>query len=250
MKRHVDPMALARRAAASLYGLLALCAAPALAGDRALVEFIGFSEDARYFAFEEMGIQDGSGFAYSSVYIIDLERDRWVSGTPIRAQAEDEDKTIADMRIEARTEAAPIIVQSKISVVSDVAALIGDGAVGVDARSLSFGRPGYAAGVVMDERQLTLETFPSTSAEDCEGFFGSAPLGFELTLSGGDGPVSVHRDDGKLPESRGCPLDYRLYAVVLPGLDAPQGRGVAMISVYPGGFEGPDRRFLAVPFAF
>ena len=250
MKRHVDLVVSARRAAASFFGFLALLAAPALAGDRALVEFIGFSEDAHYFAFEEMGIQDGSGFAYANIYIVDLERDSWVAGTPVRARAEDEDKTIADMRIKARMEAGPIIVQSKISVVADVAALIGDGAVGLDAHALSFGRPSYAAGEVMDERQLTLETFATKSPEDCEGFFGSAPLGFALTLSGGDAPVTLHRDDGTLPQSRGCPLDYRLYAVVLPGLDAPQGGGVVIVSVYPGGFEGPDRRFLAVPFAF
>lgn len=61
--------------------------------------------------------------------------------------------------------------------------------------------------------------------------------------------MTIHRDE-VLPKSRGCVLDYRLYAVVIPGLDAPQGTGVAVVSTYPGGFEGPDRRFLAVPFAF
>ena len=41
---------------------------PALAGDAALADFIGFSEDGQTFAFEEYGIQDGSGFAYSTIY--------------------------------------------------------------------------------------------------------------------------------------------------------------------------------------
>lgn len=250
MKRRVEVVASARRAAASLFGFLILLAAPALAGDRALAEFLGFSGDAKYFAFEEYGYQDGSGFAYANIYVIDLEADRWVSGTPVRVRAEDENATLADIRIKARTEAGPTLLKIDITTPADIAVLIGDGEPDADAKTLAFGRPGYAAGVVLDERQLSLETFPASSAEDCEGFFGTAPLGFELTLSGGDAPVTLHRDEGQLPQSRGCPLDYRLYAVILPGDYAPQDRGVAMVSVYPGGFEGPDRRFLAVPFAF
>ena len=50
-------------------------AAPASAGDRAQFNPIGFSEDGRYFAFEEFGIQDGSGFPYSNTFIIDLPAD-------------------------------------------------------------------------------------------------------------------------------------------------------------------------------
>jgi predicted secreted protein len=48
-----------------------------------------------------------------------------------------------------------------------------------------------------------------------------------------------------LPKSRGCPVDYRLYAVVAPFQQlAPR---IAFVSLYRYGFEGPDRRFLAVP---
>ena len=249
MKRHVDLVASARRAA-SFFGILALCAAPALAGDRALVEFIGFSPDARYFAFEEMGIQDGSGFAYANIYVLDLSDDSWVDGTPIRKRAEDESLPLSAVRAEAMGEALALIDQYDISAPAELVALIGDGLPDADGQSLAFGIPGYAAGSVMEERHLTLSSFPSTSPEDCESFFGTAPLGFELVLSGGAAPVVLHRDEEKLPRSRGCPLAYRLHGVVLPGLAFPQTGGVVMVSVYPGGFEGPDRRFLAVPFAF
>ena len=80
------------RPGASLAGLIALCllATPAFAGDRALVDIIGYSQDADYFAFEEFGIQDGSGFAYSNVYVVNLETDSWALGTPIRVRADDE----------------------------------------------------------------------------------------------------------------------------------------------------------------
>ena len=78
------------RAALAAAGLWIALVAGASAGDRALIDFIGYSDDARYFAFEEFGIQDGSGFAYSSVYVVDLATDSWVLGTPVKVKAEDE----------------------------------------------------------------------------------------------------------------------------------------------------------------
>ena len=248
MKPNVDLVASARRVA-SLFGLFGLMASPALAGDRALIDFIGFSPDAKYFAFEEFGIQDGSGFAYSNIFVVDLENDTWLEGTPIRVRTEDENKPLLQVRSEANSEAIKIIADKEIFVPAEIAVLIGDGAVDVDAQNLAFGIPSYERGMVQDERQLSLKTFPLKSSEDCDLWFDTPSQGFELTLSGGEASVTIHRDE-VLPKSRGCVLDYRLYAVVIPGLDAPQGTGVAIVSTYPGGFEGPDRRFIAVPFAF
>lgn len=248
MKRNVA-LAVSARLVASFLGLSGLVA-PALAGDRALIDFIGFSPDAQYFAFEEFGIRDGSGFPYSSIYVVDLSNDSWVAGTPFRAEAEDEFTPLLAIRAEAMSEAFVAIDQYDISFPAEIAALIGDGARGADGKTLAFGQPGYDAGTMSQERQLALSTFAATSLEDCVEYFGTEPLGFALELTGGAEAVTLHRDEGALPKSRACPLDYRLYAVVLPGLDAPRETGVVMVSVYPGGFEGPDRRFLAVPFAF
>ena len=47
---------------------------PAVAGDRAMIDFIGYSQDMRYFAYEEYGVSDGVGLAYSTIYIVDLIR--------------------------------------------------------------------------------------------------------------------------------------------------------------------------------
>ncbi len=51
---------------------------------------IGYSEDGNYFAFEQFGIQDGSGFAFSDVFVIDLVNDKWTAGSPFEVEAEDE----------------------------------------------------------------------------------------------------------------------------------------------------------------
>lgn len=87
MTRNVVRMVSGRLAASAVTLMLA---APAMAGDRALIDFIGFSEDGQYFAFEEFGVQDGSGFPYSNIYVLDVSADSWVDGTPVRVQLDDE----------------------------------------------------------------------------------------------------------------------------------------------------------------
>ncbi len=56
---------------------------PVAAGASDVSQFapIGFSEDGKIFAFEEFGVQDGSGFPYSSIFVIDLVRDAFVDGS-------------------------------------------------------------------------------------------------------------------------------------------------------------------------
>jgi len=41
------------------------------------------AENGRHFAFMEYGVQDGSGFPFASVFVIDLDRDAW-AGSPVR----------------------------------------------------------------------------------------------------------------------------------------------------------------------
>src|SRR5690606_1891155 len=91
---------LVRRASASLL-MLGACVAPAVAGDSAQFDAIGYSEDGRYFAFEQFGIQDGSGFPYSEIFLIDLDTDDFVGGSPFRARIDTEMAQLADARSEA-----------------------------------------------------------------------------------------------------------------------------------------------------
>jgi predicted secreted protein len=245
MKLNVAKAGMARLGASLLSCVLAL-AGPALAGDRALVDIIGYSEDAQYFAFEEFGIQDGSGFAYSSIYIVDLSNDSWVVGTPIRERADDEGLSLSQIRAEVQLQAAPHIEGFDIKRPAEYAALLGDGAPGADGRTLRFGLPGYAPGEVSGDYELRLSTFPTTAAAPCSEWFSIDPLGYQLVIADADGERLIHRD-GALPRSRGCPVTYRLHGVVLPFNAGSASDAVALISVYPGSFEGPDRRFIAVP---
>lgn len=226
--------------------MVAASMAPAVAGDRSLIDYVGFSEDFRYFAFEEFGIQDGSGFAYSNIYVVDLTSDSWVIGTPIRVQADSDTRSLADVRKEAMERAGDHVSEFKIDVPVETAAMIGDGVPGIDAQSLTFGTPGYVPGSVSGNYTLSLTQFEAKAVSPCDEWFGIQAKGYQLDIADGGAGRLVYRDGG-LPRSRGCPTDYRLYSVVMPYTQTTLAKAVAIVSYYPAGFEGPDRRFLAVP---
>ncbi len=224
----------------------ALIAGPAIGGDRAAIDVIGYSQDSRYFAFEEYGIRDGSGFAYSSIYLIDLSTDRWVIGTPVQITADSEDEPLGVVREAAQAEAGEALSALGVVEPAEFAALLGDGVPDDDGQTLRFGVPGFGTGAPRGDYRLELSSFPARAASPCAEWFSFEPLGYELVIADGDNRRLIHRDS-TLPRSRGCPQAYRLYGVVLPFGGTSISDAVALISVYAGGFEGPDRRFVAVP---
>jgi predicted secreted protein len=227
-----------------LAAALCLVAWPAAANDQALIDFVGYSDDFRYFAFEEYGVQDGSGFPYSNIYVLDLPADKWVSGSPFRARVDDEAAKQNDARAAAAELAQPTVDQLGITEPADLIAMNGDGEAG-NGTDLAFGAPGYFPNDPQGSYKLTLEVFPAPAAEDCAGL-GIDALGYALTLEADAETRELHRDK-TLPKSRGCPQTYRIYGVAAPlNASAPSGY-VAIIASYPFGFEGPDRRFIAVP---
>ena len=243
MTPNVATADMARRAA-SLALVGALLASPTLAGDRALIDYLGYSEDGRYFAFEEFGVQDGSGFPFSNIYVVDLPADSWVSGTPVRITLEDEMAHVGDARAAAREEAGAALDTYGIDTAVHQLAVNGDGEAATDLHELRFGRPGYGLGEPIDPVILSLETFAANSPQDCALYLGEPAVGFTLLRDGEE----IYSDSEMLPNSRGCPMDYRLHAVVAPAEWSGAGGGrVAIIASYPFGFEGPDRRFIAVP---
>ena len=74
----------------------------AQAGDVAELEILGFTEDGGVFAFEEYGVQDGSGFPYANRYYIDTSNDSFLKGTPIRVRLDDENATLDAARLQVR----------------------------------------------------------------------------------------------------------------------------------------------------
>jgi predicted secreted protein len=244
MKRIVVQAAMVRPAASSLLLAVAMAATPVLAGDRALIDYIGYSEDGRYFAFEEYGVQDGSGFAYSTIYVIDLPADKWVTGAPYRAVLENEELDVGDARDAAFELAEAKLDELGIDDDAFVVALNGDGDARTgDGTAIDFGQPGFGMDPVATSQTLTLGVFPRAPGEDC-AIIENKTFGFSLALDG----TEIYADADPLPKSRGCAMGYRIHAVVRPAeWSMATGGTVAIVSAYPFGFEGPNRRFIAVP---
>lgn len=232
----------------SFFLCLAFCA-PAWAADRALANIIGYSQDLKYFAFEEYGIHDGSGFAFSSYYIIDLEKDRWVVGTPVRAVAEDENESLEEIRLRAALEIAPRFKNLAVNMPADVLAYIGDGDPEQDGQKILFGFPSPSGpNSVSGRYTLRLGETQVAAASPCIDWFGEAAIGFSLSVEDHDSEREVH-NDRNLPRSRGCPTEYRIAGVFAPYYTADIAHTVVLISIYAHGFEGLDRRFIVVPLA-
>jgi predicted secreted protein len=217
------------------------------AAERAEFSLIGHSADGQYFAFEEFGIQDGSGFAYSSIYVIDLHADEWVGGAPFEVRAEDETTQLAEIRSQAMRAASGAIGEYLITTPAKVIALNGDGEPEADELNLDFGIPGYSdPSSRFGDYELSFDIYDAPSGEKCMDYFGDKAKGFRLLLRDEDA-ISVVHEDSRIPTSRGCPVTYRASAVVTPFNGTDIRNAVALISVWAYGFEGMDRRYIAVP---
>jgi predicted secreted protein len=219
------------------------------AADAAEREVIGFSADGRFFAFEQFGVQDGSGFPYSDIFIIDAEKDAWQPGTPIRVMLQEERATVAAARLQAAENARPIVSSLKIEEPGIVLASQSSYQSGSDPQKLAFRNSYVPTDPAEDDdvTTVTLEEIVLAGPPKCPA--GDLPYaGFTISIkpSGSAQFTTVHRDK-EIPASRVCPLKYSLSDIIgfRPTIDGPV-RLVALVSVYSYGFEGMDRRFVAV----
>lgn len=236
-----------RLASALLF--LAITATAAAAADNAERAAIGFSPDGRYFAFEQYGVQDGSGFPYSEIFVIDLDANQWVKGSPFRARIEDEAALVSSVRAKAAKSAASLIGQLKTAEAGDaLAAQLPTQAV-ADRHRIGFD-PYYQSQTSQkgDRFTLSLDFVPFAAPESCYAEDGKQ-MGFRLTLKDNESGTEkeVHKD-AAIPSSRYCPRDYDISDVIAYRPSSGEARQVALIGVYTPGFEGVNRRFIAVPF--
>jgi len=231
-----------RRLVLALAALFAFATAAA-AGDSADREIIGFSADGRYFAFEEYGVQDGSGFPYSSIYLIYTTSDSWVAGTPFRVRLDDENATLEAARAQARAAAADALASHAVTepgrvLLSNPLTEITDPHV-AEFITLLF-LPAFG-----DANRLEITEYP-LDVKNCPIDFGQT-VGFDLVLTDVTGATRTLHHDDRIPASRACPIGYGVSEVI--AFDgAPSGEVVliVLLNVFQIGFEGPDRRFMAI----
>ena len=235
-----------RPLAGLLAGLMGLATAGAAsAADTASLNVLGYSPDGKVFAFEEYGIGDGSGFPYSNIYFIDTAENRFLQGTPIRVHVEEE-VPISKAREIAQAKAEPL--KSKYRLADNPGVIVAynppsevDGNPYRVRFHTSVSLPPYGS---TNTLVLSPKDFPIP--ESCAGFADSYK-GFTLKLVeyGGQKFDKVVHDDTGVPASRLCANDYSIGAVISSEFnDVPL---IAMILVGSYGFEGNDRRWIAVP---
>ncbi|WP_442577613.1 DUF2259 domain-containing protein [Mesorhizobium sp. ASY16-5R] len=233
---------------ASLLALTALAApASGIAGDAAELNMLGFSADGGIFAFEEYGIQDGSGFPYANRYYIDTAKDAFVPGSPIRIQPQSEDPSVETVRAEARKKGEAIVADAELAkhpgytaAISPISELSADPFRVVANSSPLHPLPSDP----MEFRLKELEGIkPGVTCEEWQEIKGFRLLKVD-THPGGT--TKILHEDKQIPSSRGCPLGYRIGAVKSYFPDGGPPIAVIILAVRSFGFEGPDYRWLAV----
>jgi predicted secreted protein len=225
--------------------LLLASVSPAMAAASAAFAAIGYSDDNRYFAFEEFSIGDEGTAPFSSVHIIDLTTGADVEGSPFWADSGEGTDSVEDVRTYAGARAYDTLTALHIGTPGSFIALIGDGMEDAGTR-LRFGFPGSdGPNAVRANMALTLRTEATDIRDECsEGDYPTA-ANFTLSLLVDNMSQTVYPQQAKF--ALFCPRDFRLYGVVQPVFGSDINGLVAIVSVYSPGFEGFDRKFIAIP---
>ncbi|CCE95907.1 hypothetical protein SFHH103_01409 [Sinorhizobium fredii HH103] len=239
------------RAAIATAVLIATASAapPTVAGDYASFQPIGFSSDGKVFAFEEYGIQDGSGFPYSAIYILDTQTDAFLPGAPVRARVEEDGGALPKARHDARRRAAPLIDAYRLLDTPGLLAAYNP-VTEPDAADHRLKYDAFPADPAFRKTYaLELEEKSFEADGICKDLLKEVK-GFRLVMTEKAGqPVSeVLQDDSRIPESRHCPTGYRIGGVLTHINDDGSQVHVVMVLVKSLGFEGTtDGRWIAVP---
>jgi predicted secreted protein len=236
---------------AAFFIALLLCHAAACrsaqAGDVAELNILGFSADGAIFAFEEYGVQDGSGFPYANRFYIETATDKFVDGSPVRVRLDDESASLEAARRQAREKGDLIVPQEEL--IAHRGFTAGDNPVtelSADPyRMVVNPRPIFPSGETLEFRLEEIPMNDQAGMETCRSQ--GVIQGFRLLRIEAQegGTTTLLHEDKAIPKSRGCPNGYRIGGVQTFSRQALSAYAV-MIAVRQYGFEGPDHRWIAV----
>jgi len=220
--------------------------AVAAAGDSATFAPIGYSEDRRYFAYEEFSIGDEATQPFATIGLIDLTTGVPIPGSPWTAGGSEETvDTVTALRLQAIGLATAALGTAGISDPGAFLALIGDGVRSKGDR-LTFARPqGADPDALGPDMTLDVVLLPAFREDRCTPDFGGGTIDFVLMLSS-EGSSRQLRYNAVVGTDE-CVRRYRLYGVLQPYNGGDVASLVAVLSVYTVGFEGYDRRFMVIP---
>ncbi|MBX9844437.1 MAG: DUF2259 domain-containing protein [Xanthobacteraceae bacterium] len=232
---------------------LALTAPAAIAADAYELKVLGFSPDGRYFGFVQYGTEADAGTHAAETFVVDVTRDRFVPGVPLRVTAEmreenpDDAEEIKALLTRAGKRHAAAFGRYNVSKPGTVLAR----AAAADTKTIAAKHPSLGPlDLTLDIKDVdwprTSKLGPHKDATPCarevDWQKGAA---FRLTLVRG-GRSLVLNDDKTIPPSRFCATGYALAEV--HAFDRPDGKVslAVLLAMSRRGFEGDDRTYLAV----
>lgn len=229
--------------------LFAVAPIDLFAGDFATLNFIGFSKDGKYMAFEEYGEQDGSGFPYANYMFLNASNNT-IAAKSVTVRIDSETSSIAAARKKAKLLAAPQLKKLGIlagntgdllvsRMLTDLSATKATSTGSLDPIKINFARE---IGSMYRSGDYDLVLTPSEAKDkECEAY-GETVYKLELTLKDNQNDTTqTLQKDTSLPKGRGCPLYYGIRSIYWY-----RNTVAVFVEVYTMGFEGPDMRFMAV----
>ncbi len=227
------------------------------AGDFATRTILGFSPDGRFFAFEQYGTQDGSGFPYADLIILDTKRNAWVKGSPFRTLLFDGKATIEQAREQSKKKAASLLRQMNISP-RGVSLLSNPATELTSPHSALFQTQAKDDILNIRPYRIALKTRSLTDRKCSLTANRTEGLSLSLTrLDDANKTIFLAQEDHtrRLRRLRGCASDYKIADVLLfdpmetDELHKEQAVLVVLLHVIQQGFEGNDRRFMALSYS-
>jgi len=214
------------------------------AGDSTTLNFIGFSHNGKYLAFQQHGVTDGEGVAFAKTYFINVKNNQYAI-RPIETIEEYDEEPSGDG-------AAPTIKRLNILQAKPKLAQLGiieknNGQHVIRHPTSDIGTDPHKVRFVIDptlpmplQTTYTLELTETAAAADCFGMGGSHKMELSL-LNESTKKEIILQKDRKIPTSRGCPLSYRVQDVYV------YDKYIAVfLNMYTLGFEGKNMRYLVV----
>ena len=211
------------------------------------LDIVGFSPDGKFFAFEQHGYYDGSGFGYAQMFIIDVAKNAWAE-KPIEVNGEEyamngQEEIAEDLdaiRRELRTKAVATFRKYGLVNATEGNAILSDFAA--DGPWTQNDRKQYGFQHAGAKNMLTItEVDAPQDGGDLNS--GMCPQTLKLELWGAAAKVLQEDEDGLVPQSRGGGY-ARNYDI--SGVYASGDSLVVFVGFHVPSFEGPSKRYIAV----
>lgn len=226
-----------------LFTFYFIMATSLLAEDIAFRRIIGFSADGNYFAFEQSGVLNGSGEAYSDIFLIDTRKNSWVDGSPFRARGGRGPDGVRRVRHEARQKARPALREYGIREKGVV--LASNPITELSALPNRVTVASHRALNALDRALVFSIDEVDVPTSRCRAYTGKPVKGLVIRVRRDNGRDEVLHEDDRIPQSRGCPTSYRIEDVVRLN---KRGGGAVYVVIYSfisSGAHGEELRYIA-----